>query len=66
MQQFPSYELYHFLVKEGREREIRAAARERQIPRQPSRSARQAVGQSIIRIGEAIAAEPGFKPARSR
>jgi hypothetical protein len=65
MQQFPSYELYHFLVKEAREREIRAAARARQVPRRPSRSARQAVGRSIIRVGEAVAAEPGFTPARS-
>ena len=61
MQQFPSYEL----AQEAREREIRAAAREREFRRRPQRSARQAIGQSIIKIGEAVAAEPGFTPARS-
>jgi len=64
MQQFPSYELYRFLATE-REREIRAAARARQVPRQPRQSTRQAIGRSIVRVGEAVAAEPGFTPARS-
>jgi hypothetical protein len=65
MQQFPSYELYRFLATDAREREISALAREREFRRQSRRSARQAIGQSIIRIGEAVAAEPGFTPARS-
>ncbi len=65
MQQFPSYELYRFLATEAYDREIRRAARERQFRSRPRQSARQAVGRSIIRVGEAVAADPGFKPARS-
>jgi hypothetical protein len=65
MQQFPSYELYRFLATEAYEREIRAAARARQFRRRPRKSARQTIGRSIIRVGEAVAADPGFKPARS-
>ena len=65
MQQFPSYELYRFLATEAREREIQAIAREREFRRQPRQSARQAIGRSIVRVGEAVAADSGFTPARS-
>ena len=65
MQQFPSYELYRFLATEAREREIQAIAREREFRRRSGQSARQTIGRSIIRVGEAVAADPGFTPARS-
>jgi hypothetical protein len=65
MQQFPSYELYRVLATEAREREVKAIARERQFRRQPRQSTRQAIGRSIVRVGEAVAADSGFKPARS-
>jgi hypothetical protein len=65
MQQFPSYEMYRFLAEEDYERQIRAAARERQFRSRPRQSARQVVGRSIVRVGESVAADPGFKPARA-
>jgi hypothetical protein len=65
MQQFPSYELYRFLAAEAREREIQTIAREREFRRQPRQSTRQAIGRSIVRVGEAVAADSGFTPARS-
>jgi hypothetical protein len=64
MQQFPSYELYRFLATEAREREIQAIAREREFRRR-RQSTRQAIGRSIVRVGEAVAADSGFTPARS-
>jgi hypothetical protein len=64
VQQFPSYELYRFLATE-REREIQRIAREREVRHQPRQSTRQAIGRSIVRVGEAVAADPGFTPARS-
>jgi hypothetical protein len=66
MQQFPSYELC-----QARLADVRRVAAEERLARdarptdQSRQSARQTIGRSIIRIGEAVAAEPGFTPARS-
>ena len=66
MQNRPVYPLALFLANEARERDIRAAARERLVPRQPRRSVRQAVGRSLVRVGERLAGEPNFELARLR
>jgi len=39
------------------------SARRQPMPRQPIR---RSVGRSIVRIGERVAAEPSFEPARPR
>jgi hypothetical protein len=55
-----------YLVNDAREREFRAAARARQVARQPRRSVRQAVGQSLVRVGERLAGDQSFELARLR
>ena len=55
-----------FLVNERRDRELRDAARARQAVRQPSRSVRQAVGQSLVNVGARLAGEAPLELARSR
>jgi hypothetical protein len=55
-----------YLVNERREREYRAAARSRLVARQPRRSLRLAVGQSLVRVGERLVGEPNLGLARSR
>ena len=57
-----------WIAREIRRWEIADAARARRAreaaaPRQPIR---RVVGRSIVRIGERVAAEPSFRPARSR
>jgi len=59
-----------WIAKEIRRWQMAEASRARSArsarvpaPRQPIR---RAVGRSIVRIGERVAAEPSFKPARSR
>ncbi len=57
-----------WIAREIRRWEMADAARTRRAreavpPRQPIR---RAVGRSIVRIGERIAAEPSFEPARNR
>ncbi len=66
MENRPLYPLALYLVNEAREREFRAAARERLAPRQPRRSVRQVVGRSLVRAGERLAGEPSFELARFR
>ena len=66
MENRPLYPLALFLANDARERELRAAARERLVPRQPRRSARQAVGRSLVRAGQRLAGEQSFELARSR
>ena len=63
MQIYAEYQLR--LVNERHEQEIRQAAQARLFAR-PSQSIRQAVGQSIVRIGERLAGEPSLELARSR
>ena len=63
MQMFAEYQLR--LVNERHADEIRQAAQARLFAR-PSQSIRQAVGQSIVRIGERLAGEPSLELARSR
>ena len=60
------YPLALFLANDLREREYRAAERARLVKRQPRRSVRQAVGQSLVRVGERLVGEPNLELARSR
>lgn len=46
--------------------EAASARRARQTRRPQPQPIRRAIGRSIIRIGERVAAEPSFRPARSR
>lgn len=61
-----TYPLALYLAMDAREREIRAAARERRVSRGQAAPLRRAVGQSIIRIGARVAGEPSLGLARSR
>ncbi len=56
------------IAHEMRRRDIDDAVRARSLRRAavPSQPLRRAIGRSIIRIGERVAAEPSFQPARSR
>jgi len=60
------YPLALFLANDARDREIRDAARARRVPSQPRRSIRQAVGQSLVRVGARLAGEPSLELARFR
>ena len=60
------YPLALLLANEARDREIRDAARARRVTSQPRRSIRQAVGQSLVRVGERLAGEPSLELARFR
>jgi hypothetical protein len=66
MENRPLYPLALYLANDARDRDIRDAARARRVPRQPSRSIRQAVGQSIVRLGARMAGEQYPELARSR
>jgi hypothetical protein len=55
-----------YLANASRERDLRAAADERRVPRQPRLSVRRSVGQFLVRFGERLAGEPALKPARFR
>jgi hypothetical protein len=55
-----------YLANDRREREFRAMALERSVPRQSRPSVRQSVGQSFVRFGARVAGEPNLKPVRSR
>jgi hypothetical protein len=46
--------------------EAASARRARQSPAPRPQPIRRAIGRSIIRIGERVAAEPSFRPARPR
>ena len=65
-EQQQSYPLALYLANDRREREFRAAARERSVAHQPQSSVRQFVGQSVVRFGERLAGEANLKPVRSR
>jgi hypothetical protein len=60
------YPLALFLANDARDREIRDAARARRVASQPRRSIRQALGQSLVRVGERLAGEPSLELARFR
>ena len=66
MENRPLFPLALFLANEARDREFRAAARARLVPRQPRQSVRRAVGQSLVRAGARLAGEPSFELARFR
>jgi hypothetical protein len=66
MENRPLYPLALYLVNEARERDFRAAADERLVPRRPRRSVRLVVGRSLVRAGERLAGEPPFELARLR
>jgi hypothetical protein len=66
METRPLYPLALYLANGARDREIRDAARARLVPRQPRRSVRQQIGQSIVRVGERLAGERYPELARSR
>ena len=55
-----------YLAYDKREREFRAAALERSVPRQARPSVRRSVGQSFVRFGVRVSGEPNLKPVRSR
>ena len=55
-----------YLANEERDRAYRAAELRRQVPRQPRRSVRLALGQSLVRVGERLVGEPNLELARSR
>jgi hypothetical protein len=66
MENRPLFPLALFLANEARERDIRAAAEARRVPRRANRPVRQRVGQSIVRLGVRLAGEQPFELARSR
>jgi hypothetical protein len=55
-----------YLANEERNRAYREAELRRQVVRQPRRSVRLAVGQSLVRVGERLVGEPNLELARSR
>ncbi|HKG20129.1 MAG TPA: hypothetical protein VKB00_10350 [Candidatus Limnocylindrales bacterium] len=60
------YPLALYLANDARDREMRDADRARRVPSQPRRSIRQAVGQSLVRVGARLAGEPSLELARFR
>ena len=66
MENRPLYPLALYLANEARDRDRRDAARARLVPRRPRRSIRQSIGQSLVRLGERLAGEASFEPARFR
>jgi hypothetical protein len=60
------YPVALYLAYDRREREFRAAARERSVPSQPRSSIRHVVGQSVVRFGERLAGVVNLNPVRSR
>ena len=66
MNERQQYPLDLYLANDRRDREFRAAARERSVPGQPRSSVRRFVGQSVVRFGQRLAGEANLKPVRSR
>jgi hypothetical protein len=66
MENRPLYPLALYLANDRRDRELRDAARARLVPRQPRRSFRLAVGQSLVNLGARLAGEAPLELARSR
>jgi hypothetical protein len=60
------YPLALYLANDARDREMRDADRARRVLSQPRRSIRQAVGQSLVRVGARLAGEPSLELARFR
>jgi hypothetical protein len=60
------YPLALYLANDARDREMRDADRARRVPSQTRRSIRQAVGQSLVRVGARLAGEPSLELARFR
>ena len=60
------YPLALYLATAAREDDLRAAANARRVRRQPRRSFRLAVGQSLVRVGERLAGEQSLELARFR
>jgi hypothetical protein len=60
------YPLALYLANDARDREMRDADRARRVPSQQRRSIRQAVGQSLVRVGARLAGEPSLELARFR
>ena len=54
------------LALDLRERQAREAARLRQVPNGPPNRVQLAVGLRLVRLGQRLAAEPSFQPARPR
>jgi hypothetical protein len=66
MENRPLFPLALYLANDARERDRRAAADARQIPRQPRRSVRLSVGRSLVRGGARLAGEQSLELARFR
>jgi hypothetical protein len=66
MNERPLYPMALYLANDARDREIRAAARARLVPRRPSRSVRRSVGRYIVKLGARLAGEPSLELARFR
>jgi len=66
MENRPLFPLALYLANDARERDRRAAAEDRQVPRQPRRSVRLAVGRSLVRVGARFAGEQPLELARFR
>ena len=66
MENRPLYPLALYLANDRRDRELRDAARARRVSRQPRRSFRLAVGQSLVNVGARLAGEAPLELARSR
>ena len=66
MENRPLFPLALYLANAARDRELHAAAQARLAPRQPHRSVRRVVGQSLVRAGERLAGEPSLELARLR
>jgi hypothetical protein len=66
MNERQQYPLALYLANDRRDREFRAAARERNVPSQPRFPVRRFVGQSVVRFGQRLAGEANLKPVRSR
>jgi len=54
------------LALELRERQAREVARLREVPPGPPNRIQVAVGLTLVRLGQRLAAEPSFQPARPR
>jgi hypothetical protein len=66
MEDRPLFPLALYLANDARERDLRAAAEARRVPRQPRRSLRQVAGRSLVRVGERLAGERSLELARFR
>ena len=66
MENLRMFPLALYLANAAREDDLRAAADARRVRRQPRRSLRLAVGQSLVRVGERLAGEQSLELARFR